>query len=385
MSESEESKPKKRIDLKSRLSNVRAAGSIAGSGSSDTDALDFPPPPVGSVPPPKISGSLGGLAPPAAMQAFVPVAEAAPPPPKVSAEQQTIKVDQEEVRTAVKKTARKYLVAVLVVAVAAMGAGFGLGGLKAEGDRGRKAAESLGALVNEIDESNKVMVELSDALGAAQRQLTGSPPAFPDELAEKLKTISIPFSGANIAGKEINALGGDRVTDLLSYATGVDDVNKKKDSLRNLLGIAKKPVEEYIAERDKPVVKFSIIFTRQSDQLVAQLMPNKAPFAVSDKWPETYTIVTPAGEKTKDVEVERYVKGDLIAEKPRAIPVDQKTVAAFGAEQIVFQLTKAMADTKALVDGRQSPDPSQETDGLIKDGNQLMEVLRKLAAQAASN
>jgi hypothetical protein len=379
----EEAQPKKKrkIDLKARLSNVRAAGTMAGAAGAPTpapgsDSAAFPPPPAsGSVPPPKMmSGS--GIAPPAALLAKArPAAEKESRP---TAQQQTIKVEVgEEVLAERRKIRKRMALYGAIAAVVTALFGFFIGQTKAQGDAQRLAVAGAGTIAKNIEESGVVLSELSDVLREAT-DLLGQE-KYPAELGEKLKATHVPFNSELLTGKKIGGLPGSVLQGLLAYAGDVDRLNKRKDKLRNLLGMAKKPFEEYVAEKKKPMVRFSVLFTPQRKGMMAELAPLKQPFEEEADWPDKTKVMRLQRGKAAEAEAERWKKGELSGQTPLYIPVDQKTVAGFTSKRLIFDLKKALADTKDLVDGRQSQIPSEQTDGLFKDGEQLMAELKKVA------
>jgi hypothetical protein len=366
---------KRKIDLKSRLSSVRATGPVARTSNPSvpgaSDPLAFPPPPTGSVPAPK----LPGISAPALSSPFAP-----PEEKKKSGEAQTIKVEVSEEVIAVRaKTKKRTAVYALIAGGIALVLGFFLGMVRGRGEEQRRAVTGAATLASDIEAANKSMMALSDALRAAVEKLQQD--EFPVELAETLKSTNVPFSAENFTGKGVGGLPPEVLNPLLKYTSGVDDLNKKKDSLRNLLTAAQPQVEKYIAEKKKPVVNFSVLVKKAGDSFVAQLVPNKAPFPEKEtkeqKWPEEYEILkagakTPTPEKVKRL-IAPKIDGDF------AVPVDEKTVAGMSNLALVLQLRKVLNDTKLLLDGNESPVPSEQTEGLIKDGDALIEGLRKVA------
>jgi len=374
-----EAKPKKRkkINLKARLSSVRGTGSIAnlgaaGAPSEGKDPLSFPPPPTSGVPAPR----LPGVSSPSASSPF-----AAPVPEvKVAPQQQVIKVEVgEEIVKERAKTKKKTAVYVLIAAVVCLAAGWQVGIAYQRGREGFKAVAGAKGLSTDIDEANKSLMTLSDALRGAVEKLGQE--EYPDELIEVLKSTNVPFTSANFQGRGVGGLGNEILTPLLRYTSGVEDLNKQKDKLRNLLGAAKPAVEKFVKEKKAPVVNFSIIFEKKGGNIVALLVPNKPPFKQKEKYPATYKIIRPEGKKVKEVEVERYLKGDVISgDKKISIPVMERSVAAFTSRKLVFALRKALADTKSSIDGQDSPNPALQTDGLLKEGERLIENLNKVSA-----
>jgi hypothetical protein len=367
-------KKKRKIDLKSRLSSVRATGSMVSAsgsvGERKSDPLSFPPPPVsGGVPAPK----LAGVSAPLMSSPF------APPEPekKVSAQAQTIKVEvgeeiHQERAKAKKKTAIYVALAALLMGVI----GFFLGGAQERGRRGKKIITEAAQLAEHVATANTTMSDLSDALRNANEQLGQD--EFPSALVETLKTTNVDFS-ADKFPSSIGGLPPGEFNQLLAYTNGVEKLNKQKDVLRNLLGQAKPLVEKYIKEKEKPTVGFAITFSKVEKKDVARLVTIDKPFEVKGDWPAKFTVVSGSGKKKEEAEVSMWDgKGKVTAPKV-AIPIDPKTSARFTDLTLLFKLRKAMSDTNVIIDGQDSPVPSQQTDGLLKEGKNLVEGLQKVS------
>ncbi len=374
---SEEQPKKRKIDLKSRLSSVRASGSMAALPSGGgADPLAFPPPAVqGSVPPPKMLSGAGG--------GFGPVSSPfAPPEPEVkkSAQQQTIKVEVgEEIHAARKKARKKTLLYVAIATVVFLAVGFLLGGARERGLAGHKAIAGASALAKSVKSANNQMKEVSQALMKAAEKLGQD--EYPADLGGLLSKTNVAFDATTFQGKGVGGLQPEVLKSLLAYTQGVAQLNKKKDALRNLLGAAKKQTLKYFEEKKEPVVNFSILLDKRADKVTAMLVPNKKPFKASEKkWPEKYTVITPAGKKTKDIEAVRFDGKGKLFDGKKAIPVQERSVARYSSKRLVGSLSKALRDTKALIDGNNSPIPALQTDGLLKEGDRLAEALEKVAA-----
>lgn len=369
-------KKKRKIDLKSRLSSVRASGSMALSSSPSgaerkSDPLAFPPPPAtGSVPAPRLPG-VGPLV----KSAF------APPEPekKASAVAQTIKVEVgEEIQQERAKTKKKSAIYITIAAVMAMVMGFFLGQARERGRAGNLAVEGAQGLATDVENANKTMSTLSDALRNAVDQLAID--EFPNDLEELLKTNHVDFDATKFKGRYVGGLPPEVFNPLLAYTNEIEKLNKQKDSLRNLLGAAKPQVEKYIAEKSKPTIKFAILFGKQGDNQIAELVPLKEPFQVKGDWPGKFTILQPADKgKTKESEVNRYTdKGKLDGE--HALPIQPKSVAGFTDLTLIYKLRNALTDLRLMIEGNESPEnPSLATDGLLKDGKELVEGLERVA------
>lgn len=370
-------KKKRKIDLKSRLSSVRATGSMAARGSSTgldrkSDPLSFPPPPTSGVPAPK----LPGVSAPVLSSPF------APPEPekKVSAQAQTIKVEMgEEVVQERAKARKKTAIYVAIAAVVTLVIGFILGQTRERGRAGNLAIQGADALASDVENANKTMSDLSDALRNAVEQLGND--EYPDALVEKLKATNVDFSADNFQGKSVGGLPPETFNQLLAYTNSVEKLNKQKDTLRNLLGQAKPLVEKYVKEKKKPTVQFAITFSKADKKDVAQLMPIAEPFEVEGDWPEKFKVTSGSGKKKEEMEVDMFT--GKVGEPKVALPVDPKTTAQFTDLTLLFKLRKAITDTRELIDGVESPNPSLQSDGLLRDGKNLIEGLKKVARAGA--
>lgn len=370
-------KPKrKKIDLKSRLSSVRAAAGGPPAAQDGGDPLSFPPPPPvgGSVPPPRgLSGPGPG--------AFAAPSPFAPPEPEVkpTAQAQTIKIEMsEEVEQQRKAAGKRSFVLTLFVALVATGAGFGIGNYYGGGAEQRKAVTKAPDLIGDIKKANETMATLSDALGKGLESLNQD--TFPADLSGTLKSTQVPFTAQNFDGRGVGGLPGEVLSGLIRYVGGVEKVNDQKNKLNNLLGLVQGPLEKYYATKKKPVVNFSVVFSKQQTKTVAELTPHKEPFVAADKWPESYTVTRLVSGKPKETEVVLWDgKADLFAEgKPQAIPMEESTVSGFTDKTVKVKLQVAIVELKELLDGNQSPVPQQQTDGMLKEGEKLIETLQKI-------
>ena len=85
-----------------------------------------------------------------------------------------------------------------------------------------------------------------------------------------------------------------------------------------------------------------------------------------------------SGAKTVEKKANRWKKGDLTGSDPIVIPVDAASVAGFTSEQLVYKLAGALRDVREVLEGKKD-DPTNPTNGLIKDGEDLAMELHKLA------
>lgn len=333
---------------------------------------------MGIAPPP------GMLSPGIPLPAFAPAVQpkrAAAPAAPQGAAAQTIKVEiGEEVQEERKRAGRQKVIFAAIGAVVGIGLGFVAGGQRADSNRSKQAQLGAGALEGDVTAANKKMGELTvlldqgiEALGAKK---------YPDDLAQGLSALQIPFDANTLGGKNVGALPAKVFRNLLIYTKEVEDLNDKKDALRNLLSAMKKPVEAAWEDEKEPKFAFSVIFGGAPEKQTAELVRIKDPFKLKGDWPKDLTIIRKEMNQGKKVDAEkpanRWLKGDLTGEKPQAIPVDPASVAAFTTDQIVIQLRKGLYDTKVILEGDKS-DPQNETPGLVKMGDTLASELNQVA------
>lgn len=391
MADDSKAKQKTKIDLKARLGKTQTGvggapvpvptpGSQPGSGPPGAPAATSnspsgrPSAPQGIAPPPGISPGIP--LPPFAQQRPA----QAQPAPKPTAVQQTIKVEVgEEIEQERKRMGKRAALYAGIAAVVGITLGFFAGGAKERGDRGKQAIEGAALLEKDVKAANDKMKELNEKLGAAATALGSK--NFPKEFAQELAGINIPFDATTLEGKSVGSLPGRTLKALFSYTQAVASLNESKDSLRNLLGVAQAPVEKAWKEEKEPVLNFSVVFRRDGEKTVAELVPHKEPFPFAGNWPEKYKITRlergPQGAKPVEKEAVRWTKGELVATDPQAIPVDPPSVAAFTSEQLVFRLAKELRDLRQRLEGN-NEDPNAPT-ALLKQGDDLANDLHKIA------
>lgn len=387
-------KKKSKINLKDRLgkstmSGPSAAGGVpvplpipGGSAAGTpvpTEGGGAPAPAPAAVPrPPQ------GIAPPPGLSPGIPVPPFAQPKqaaaPKPTAVQQTIKVEESEVIHQERKKAQKKIVMfAAAAAVLGIGIGFFIGGAKQRSDDGQKVVKIAGELEKEIKASNDKLRELNDKLGEAGDGLKNK--AYPDAVVTALGGLAIPFSAESLGLKAGGvAIPSKLARPLVSYAAKVEDVNKSKDSLKNLMGYAKAALEKHWKNEKEPVVSYSVIFGPEGSKgMMAELVPNKEPFPIGKDFPDSFTILRPErtqqGVKMAEKKASRWTKGDLTGSDPVAIPVQPASMAAFTGEELVGKLGAELRNLRKTIEGNKE-DP-QDTGGLLKEGEVLADDLRK--------
>lgn len=389
-------KKKSKIDLKARLGKSSMSGASgagvpvplpvpgaapgttpipdAGDGAAPVAAPTRTPsvkPPVGIAPPPGLSPGIP--VPPFAQQKQAPA-------PKPTAVQQTIKVEESEVIHQERKKAQKKIALYGAgLALVGIAIGYVVGGAKANSDTGAKAVKTAGDLEKEVKGANEKLRELATKLEDAGNALKNK--QFPEQVITDLGGLVIPFDADQLG----NRIGGvamptKYVRPLVTYTVKVREVNDSKDKVKNFLSLAKVPLEKYWKEEKEPVFNFSVVFAQDGQKgTLAELVPNKEPFAVGKDWPASYTILqvqrTQQGAKQAEKKANRWVKDALTGSDPIAIPVAPASVAAFSSEELISKLFAELRELRKIIEGNKE-DP-QDTGGLLKEGETLADELRK--------
>lgn len=368
---SEQKKPK--IDLKARLGKKTVAGPSGGPSI---------PPPVGIPKPPPMAGLGGGTpstAPPAAVAAQ-PAPPAAPPP-----KAQAIRVEMdEEVVQAQKKGKSRILVAAGAAGAVAMIIGFAFGSGYQRGQGAEVALQGADMLVDEVDKANLTAQKLSDVLKQAAEKLGEG--KFPEEQIKELGGINIPFEGVNLVGKGIGRFKPQLVTMLISYASRAQEANDQKESIARLLSGSRSAVEELLAQKETPKIRWSVFVLPGPHGPWANMQPVPKPFLVkSDKkvkdkdgkekaynWPEEFEIKD--GKET--VKLERYTSGEPTGEKPKIIPVAPQTESLVCPDSTMVRIRKELAGMQQILEGVDTP--GHEKQGLVDLGDAVLEELKKI-------
>ncbi len=374
----EDKSKKPKIDLKARLGKTNIG----------MQAVPLPVPGQ-SQPPPSGSGKSPGIAPPPGISPGIPVppfAQAKPavaeaPAPKPNVVQQTIKVEVgEEIIKEREKAKKRLYGAAAVMALVGVGIGFQVGKQAEKSDRGKAIVANAKILMVDVKAANEKMKELDTLLGEAAEKLGKK--EYPAELAGQLGGINIPFDASKVDGGSISGLKASALRQLLAFTSGVDGLNKKKDSLKNLIEFAKAPIEKAWKEEKEPVMNFSVVFRSDQKGVIAELVPNKDPFDIAKDWPANYGVMkserTQQGMKSVEKKLNRYTKGDLPGSgDPVLIPIDPSTTAAFTSQEGIRNLRKAFIDLRTELKGNKE-NPANEIDGLVDIGDKLLSEIQRV-------
>jgi hypothetical protein len=367
MSDDKSKKPK--INLKDRL------------GKTNIGTQSVPLPVPGSAP--SSPGAPQGIAPPPGITPGIPVppfaqpkaAEAAPPPPKPTVVQQTIKVEVGEEIIKEREKAKKQLIgAAIGTALLGIGIGYAVGGQAAKADRGKQVIANAKSLMGDIKAANGKMKDLDTLLAEAVEKLQKK--EYPAELSNQLGGVNIPFDSTKVDGGAISGLKPSALRQLLKFTSSCDELNDKKDKLKSLLDFAKDPVNKAWKEEKEPVMNFSVMFRSDQKGVIAELVQTKDPFDIGKDWPANYPITKYERGKPAEKKLARYTKGDLPG-TDLVVPVDPSSTAQFTSQENIRSLRKAFVDLRTELKGDDS-DPQNPITGSIELGDQLLTELQKV-------
>src|SRR4029078_6874680 len=89
---------------------------------------------------------------------------------------------------------------------------------------------------------------------------------FPEALVAALGGLNIPFDATNLEGKRMGSRSSHMLRSLLSYTSAVQDLNKDKDSLKNILGAAQAPMVKAWKEEKEPLANYRMLFSARHKQ-----------------------------------------------------------------------------------------------------------------------
>ncbi len=378
---SDEKKPK--IDLKARLGKKTVSAPGASPGG-------VPPPmgipkPIGIPAPPFGSGPSAGPAAPKIDASDPYAAIDASAAPKV-VEPAAIKVEMSEEVVQAQKKGRSR-VALLAAFTAAVGTllGYALGG-SLERNRGAEAAlDGAKALAKEVNDANAEAEKLVEVIKAAGSKLGDS--KYPMEEVTQLGGLRIPFEGSNLVGKGMGRFNAKTAGLLLQYATAVQAANDQKDKLNTVLSLSKKGIEEFLAQKTEPKVRWGVFAVSGPHGPWGVMQPIPEPFlAKSDKttkdkdgkdvkydWPKEFKVKDGGREHT----LPRYTGGDATRDN-KLIPIDPGTEATVCPSDVLVSLSRELRSMQEVLQGVKGTTPDDEKTGLIELGAQVLEDLKTL-------
>lgn len=308
-----------------------------------------------------------------------------PAPPREAARKpqpppQTIQVGgSEEIRKERAAAAKRAALLATLAALFGLAAGVAAGGAHERAARSRLAVASAGDLENEVKAANEKLGELDAKLLEASEKLGRK--EFPADLPTALGALTIPFEPQSLEKPGVGNMGKTLRT-LMKFASTVRELNEGRDRLRSTLASLQPRVEKAWEAESEPLVGFSVIFRYEGDRgMMAELVANRDPFKVGAAFPAEYTVLAPEVQQGRPRSVEkrvkRWIRGDLAAGDPIAVPVTPQTTS-FAADKAVSQLRLEIAELLGMLRGKNKGTP-WETSGLMKDGADLVDELHKLS------
>ncbi len=375
----DEKKP--RIDLKARLGKKTVT---APGGPSIPPPVGIPKP-GGGVPVPPFGSRPSGPK----VDASDPYAAISADSAPTRAEPQAIKVEMsEEVVAAQKKGRARIIVLAVAAAVVGGGIGFAVGSGVERGKGADKAIAGAQTLVKKVDDANQQLEALSDVLKSAKQKLADN--KYPEDEVKKLGGIDIPFTGTDLVGMGIGRFNPEVVTMLLTFASGAASANDQKDKIGAVLSGAKPAITDFLTQKAKPKVRWSVYMQNGPYGRWAVMQPLPKPFPVKQfdkpkddkkqfKWPDDFKI----NDSGKTYTLKRYTDGDPMkgGGDPKIIPVDPTLQGSVCPSDVLVKLTRELGDMQQTLEGDKTP--GHEKAGLIDTGKALLEKLKGIGAPGA--
>src|SRR5207247_1022056 len=125
----------------------------------------------------------------------------------------------------------------------------------------------------------------------------------------------------------------------------------------------------------EPMTNMVVTFQGAEDKPFAALATVKTPYPWT-KDPDKITVLIPGREKPEEKEATRFTPKikQLVNNPPNAIPLDPKSMPA--STNPVNQLNSLVYSIRTILEGNKE-DPRNETQGLLKDGDDLAVELHK--------
>ena len=312
------------------------------------------------------------------MNPFAPKAASAPPPPKLTAEQQTIKVEVgEELHEERRKAKRFSVITGLLAAVLGLGIGFVAGGSKERKDRVDQGIKGAGLLETDVAEATKRIEDLVPIMRDIDESLRAK--KFPTESVDKLASFAVPFNAATLENKAVGSLPAGLQSKVLSFLRKSVELQDAKEALQGELNAKKPALEAIWKKQEKPVFELGVVFGGGDPKFLTQVVALKDPFETATKdWPKEITIKVPGAQgKIEEKKANRYDKDTKELNGSVILPIDPSSVAGFTDQRATDNVYRLMEDIRVLwvgvdVQGRERP-------GLKKEGEELVAELEKLS------
>ncbi len=311
-------------------------------------------------------------------------AEAAP----IRAEPKAIKVEMsEEVVQAQKRGRSRIIILAGVTALIGGFMGFASGSANERSKQDKTALSAAERLAKDVEAATAEIEKLADVLKAAKEKLGEN--QFPEKEISDLGAINIPFGGDKVSaeGRGIGRFKSEIVTQVMAFATGVEEANDQKEKIQRLLNGSKTQINEYLQQQTTPKVRWSVFVVNGPHGPWAAMQPLPKPFlAKSDKkekgpdgkekayaWPEEFEIKD--GDRTTNLK--RYTGGDATG-GPKIIPVDPSSQGAVCPSDVQVKIRREIGDLEDTLRGKASDIPGEEKQGLGEIGKLLQEKLEHI-------
>ncbi|HTM43723.1 MAG TPA: hypothetical protein VL137_02140, partial [Polyangiaceae bacterium] len=362
-----DNKPK--IDLKARLGKKTVT---TGTGGGRLGGPSIPPP-VGLRSPTGIGSSPSSQ--PPAVDPSNPYSSITAAQAPVQAAPQAIKIEMsEEVVEAQKKGRSKVMILAGVTAVIGAVIGFAVGGMNERNARAQRALVDAQDLIKSVTETGTQAQAMADVFKDVGKGLSDG--KYPDEGIGKLGGLDIPFDGTTLSGKAITLFKPALTNMLVQYAGLADQADEQKDKLLRLLTGSKTGIQELLADKTTPKVRWSVFIQNGPFGPWASMQPVPTPFFVKSdakdySWPGEIQVKD--GDQT--VTMKRYSKGEpASASSPEFIPVVPQTQASVCPSDLPTRLRREVSTMDTLLNGDDTP--GQEKAGLIPLGTKILEELK---------
>ncbi len=135
------------------------------------------------------------------------------------------------------------------------------------------------------DKLKELDTKLADAASKVQAK------SFPDDLSTVLGGLTIPFEAINLDNKGVNGMTTNLFRMVLNYNAACKNLNKARESLKNLVGLAKEPLTKAWKEETDPRRQLQRrLPLRRRQGPSASLVPTVSPFEWKKDFPEKYKI-----------------------------------------------------------------------------------------------
>ncbi|RYE76965.1 MAG: hypothetical protein EOO74_07630 [Myxococcales bacterium] len=365
--------------------------------------------PPGGIPTPGIPTPSAAIPPPAALSGGIPVppfatpsapaapaAPSRPPAPTVdpndpyasvkasvshpAPQAVAIQIDESAIDEAKKKVTKF----IPIAGVAGVLVGLLIGNVLGSGSEVKKregmTISGASLMVKDLEASNAKIKELSDKILAANKSLREK--KFPETFDKELGELNVPFDGSKLFGRGIGSYDESTQKMLFRYVSDVDALNDRREALQRIFKGQKAQIIEGLQARENPKLNYAIVVTKTAKgQALGSIAPltEGIPFAADKEFPKEFKF-----KNTADGAVmagAKYESGDAFfsPQKPLAILIEPNSIGSTFPSNVVGQIVGQVVKTGELLNGVSEGEDNKP--GLIKDGEVLVEKLKKLAAR----